>query len=328
MTSARTLFRGAWRHLALAAVGTTLIAAPAAAQDDTAWPAKSITWLVGFSAGGSVDVLSRLVADRLEKNLGQSVLVDNRPGARGAIALRAAADAEADGYTVITVPGPILSTQPLPEIGQELEALAMLGQGPMAIVGPAESAVADMSAVIEDARENPMAWSYASSGVGTSQHLAGELLGQMTGAQFNHIPYKGGGQAVADVAGGHVELAILGVPPVLPHVTSGRLKAYAVTTPFRTNALPDVPTLAETGVDDFAASQWFVMAAPAGVPARHAERLNRAVNDILADPEIQQAFENLGVVADPMSPTEATEFVVSDLQRWRDLIADLDLRLD
>ena len=178
-----------------------------AAGDPAAWPnAKPITWLVGFPPGGSLDVLTRMAARQLAEKTGQSVVVENRPGASGAIALQAAARAAPDGYTLITVPGPILSKTNPPEIGRELVGIAMLAQGPMVLVGGAANAPSTVAELIAAMRKDPGAWSYGSSGNGTSQHLAGELFNTMSGTAMRHIPYKGGGQAVTDVVGGQVHV--------------------------------------------------------------------------------------------------------------------------
>lgn len=309
-------------------LGAFLLAAalPAAqAQDD--WPNKPITWLVGWPAGGSADVASRLIAERLERSLGQTVLIDNRPGASGTIALRQAANAAADGYTLVTVPGPVLLNTPSPQIGAELDAVATIAKGPMVLVAPASQPHATLLDMLQDAKKRPEAYSYASSGTGTSQHLGGELLKQISGAPLMHIPYKGGSQAVADVVGGQLPLAMLGITPVLPHIKAGRLKAYGVSTAERSAALPDVPTLAEAGATGFDASQWFVVAAPKGVPTERIGRLNQAINDALAAPQVVQGLAAVGVVAAPASAAETESFVKDELVRWRDVArkAKLDL---
>lgn len=319
---------GVRRRLVLAAsLATAFAAAPALAQG--AFPEKPLTWIVGFAPGGSVDVATRIVARKLETALGQPVIVENRPGASGAIALQLVAKAPADGHTLITVPGPIVTDKPLPQVGKELVAVAMLARGPMILVGPATAgAPPDLKALLADAKAAPQKYSYASSGNGTSQHLAGELINQMAGTSLLHVPYKGGGQAVTDVVGGQIPLAMLGVPPVLAHVKSGKLKAYGVTTAVRSAALPDVPTLHEAGLANFEASQWFVVAAPSGVPADRVERLSTAIGAILRQPDTAEGFNAAGVAPDVLGAGATAAMVDADLKRWRELARRANLPLE
>ena len=300
-----------------------------AAGDSAVWPnGKPIVWLVGFPPGGSVDVLTRIAARQLAEKTGQSVVVENRPGASGVIALQAAAKAAPDGYTLITVPGPILSKTHPPEIGRELAGIAMLAQGPMVLVGGATTAPATVSELVAAMRKDPSAWSYATSGNGTSQHLAGELFNTSAGTAMRHIPYKGGGQAVIDVLGGQVPLAILGVTPVLPHIKSGKLKAYAVTTSYRIESLPDVPTMQQAGIKGFDAAQWYVVAAPKGVPADVVDKLNGWINEITASAEMKPALLASGSVASKLTTQQTQSFVEDDNRRWKELAnkAKLDLQ--
>jgi tripartite-type tricarboxylate transporter receptor subunit TctC len=300
-----------------------------AAGDASAWPnAKPITWLVGFPPGGSLDVLTRIAARQLAEKTGQSVVVENRPGASGAIALQAAAKAAPDGYTLITVPGPILSKTNPPEIGRELVGISMLAQGPMVLVGGAANTPSTLAELVAAMRRDPDAWSYGSSGKGTSQHLAGELFNTLNGTGMRHIPYKGGGQAVIDVVGGQVPLAILGATPVLPHIKSGKLKAYAVTTSYRIDSLPDVPTMQEAGVKGFDAAQWYVIAAPKGVPADALAKLNGWINEIAVSSEMKPALLASGSVPGKLSARETQAFVDADTLRWKELAtkAKLDLQ--
>ncbi|WP_275936445.1 tripartite tricarboxylate transporter substrate binding protein [Pseudacidovorax intermedius] len=195
------------RHLLrLSALALSTLALGAHAE--APWPeAKPITWIVGFVPGGSVDVLTRAFAKAVSDQIGQSIVVDNVPGASGALALKQAARAKPDGYTLVTVPGPVLFGQAQPEVGRELQAVGLLSQGPIVLVGGAALAPTDLSSLIAAMKKNPQQWDYASSGIGTGQHLAGELFNQMAGTQMLHVPYKGGGQAVVDVVGGQVKLA-------------------------------------------------------------------------------------------------------------------------
>jgi tripartite-type tricarboxylate transporter receptor subunit TctC len=301
------------RTVALATIALIIPLQGLAAGDPADWPnAKPISWIVGFAPGGSLDVLTRIAARKLAEKTGQAVIVDNRPGASGAIALQAAANAAPDGYTLISVPGPILFRTHTPALGQELVSVAMLAQGPM----------------IKDMRKNPKRWSFASSGNGTSQHLAGELFNVMAGTAMTHIPYKGGGQAVIDVVGGQVPLAVLGVTPVLPFIKSGKLKAYAVTTRYRIESLPDVPTMQEAGLKGYDAGQWYVVGAPKGTPPDRIAKLNAWLNEITASSDMEPALTSSGSIAGKGDSKETRQFVEADMRKWKELAKSAKLNLD
>lgn len=313
------------RHLLAAVAAAALLQAPTT----FAQTGGSITWLVGQPPGGTVDVLTRVVARQVEAVLGQTVVVDNRPGAAGALALQAAARAPKNGSTLVTVAGPILSTHPVPQLGKELAGVAMLARGPMVLVGSTATSQPDtLEALLAAARKDPRPYAYASSGNGTSQHLAGELMNQMAHTQIVHVPYKGGGQAVTDVVGGQVPLAMLGITPVLPHIKSGRLRAYGVSTATRSAMLPDTPTLSEAGLKGFDADQWFVVATATGAPDERLAALQAAINKALQSPEVQAAFANAGVEATPATPRQTTDFVARDLARWTELARKAKLPLE
>lgn len=308
------------RTILAATLSLCMPAAVLAAGEPAAWPhAKPITWIVGFAPGGTVDVLTRLAAKKLSEKTGQSVVVENRAGASGAIALQAAAKAAADGYTLITVPGPVLYATAQPEVGRELMAIATMAQGPMVLVSGLANAPAQMPDLIQAIKKNPSAWSYASSGNGTSQHLAGELLNVTAGITMTHVPYKGGGQAVIDVVGGQVPLGLLGVTPVLQQIKSGKLKAYAVTTSYRIESLPDVPTMKEIGLRDYDAAQWYVIATPKGTPAAQVQQLNTWLNEITASEDLKPALLASGSIAGKGSAKETQQFIESDTRKWKEL---------
>ena len=309
------------RSIAWLGLGGAL-ALPVASQAEPplAWPAKQINWIVGFVPGGSADVLTRVAAQDLAQRTGLNVVVENKPGASGAIALQMVARSKAsDGY-LITVPGPLIYPTPQPAIGKELAPVMLMAQGPMVIVGPAKQALPMLADVLADARKHPDTWSYGSSGNGTSQHLAGELLNQVAGTRIVHVPYKGGGQAVSDVAGGQIPLAILGSSPVLPQIKAGALKAYAVTTKKRLDSLPDVPTVAESGFPDYDASQWFSVAASPGIDAAVLDQLNAALQKTVQSPAFQAAVDNAGMIAAGGSRSDLQHFIADDSAKWQKLL--------
>lgn len=300
-----------------------------AAHAEKPWPtAKPITWIVGYVPGGSVDVLTRAFAKSVSEQIGQSIVVDNVPGASGALALQQAARAGADGYTLVTVPGPVLFGRPQPQIGEELRSVGLLSQGPIVLVGAAGNAPADLKALIAAMKKDPDKWTFASSGIGTGQHLAGELLNAMAGTKMLHVPYKGGGQAVVDVIGGQVKLAMLGLTPVLAQIKSGQLKAYAVTTSFRIPSLPDVPTMDEAGLKGYEATQYFAVAATKGTPDAIVARLNAAIVKANAAPEVKHALDTGGQVPSTLSPADAQSFVQKSLAKFSNVAKQANITLN
>ncbi|NGM86563.1 tripartite tricarboxylate transporter substrate binding protein [Parapusillimonas sp. SGNA-6] len=308
------------RSAAAAVTATFLMAATGAAHAADTWPQKPVRWIIGFAAGGSADTLTRIAADQLAEKLGQSVVVENRPGASGAIALQHVTQTSPDDTVLITVPGPIIFPNPQPEIGKELAPIMLLAEGPMIVVGPAANKQDSLAEVIEDAKARPQAWSYATSGTGTSQHLAGELINHLAGTHLLQVPYKGGGQAVTDVVGAQLPLAILGPTPVLPHIRSGKLKAYAVTTTYRLKSLPDVPTMQEAGIPGYDATQWFAAATVKGVDPQRIQTLNRLLADIVTTPKFQEAVNAAGMVAGKGSPEDLQQFVARDSEKWAEVV--------
>ncbi|MGN6580316.1 MAG: Bug family tripartite tricarboxylate transporter substrate binding protein [Bordetella sp.] len=309
---------------ALAACAVLPLAAAGATLD---WPSDRIDWIVGFAPGGTSDVLTRIAAKELSRRTGKAVIVENKTGASGAIALQYVAHAAPSAGLLLTVPGPLIYPAPEPELGKDLQPVALLADGPMVIVGPASSAKPSIQAIVDDARAHPGAWSFASSGIGTSQHLAGELLNQMAGTHIVHVPYKGGGQAVTDVIGGQIPLAILGPTPVMAGIRSHRLKAYAVTTTYRLPSLPDVPTMQQAGFPGYDASQWMSVAATPGIPAKDLDELNGLLQDIIKTPEFQAALENAGMIAQPGNRQALLDFVTQDSAKWKTLIQQAGIKL-
>lgn len=314
-----------FRSAAAAAVAATFLMAATAAHADDTWPQKPVRWIIGFAAGGSADTLTRIAADQLAEKLGQSVVVENRPGASGAIALQHVAQTSPDDTVLITVPGPIIFPNPQPQIGKELAPIMLLAEGPMIVVGPAANKASTLADIVQDAKAKPDAWSYATSGTGTSQHLAGELINHLTGAKLLQVPYKGGGQAVTDVVGAQLPLAILGPTPVLPHIRSGKLKAYAVTTTYRLKSLPDVPTMQEAGIPGYDATQWFAAATVKGVDPQRIQKLNRLLGDIVTTPKFLEAVNAAGMIAGTGSPEDLQKFVARDNEKWTQVIQSTGL---
>lgn len=318
------------RHAArvvLASFAMLVTSIPAAGWAASPWPSEQpITWVVGFTPGGSVDVITRALAQQVGKELNQSVVVENKPGGAGGIALAAVARARPDGYTLVTAAGPILHAPHVPKVGAGLTAVAPIAQGAVVLVGPA-SGPKDFAALSAAIKANPGKFAYASSGIGTGQHIAGEMLNQAMGADMVHVPYKGGGQAVVDVMGGVVPLAFLGVSSVYEHVRSGKLTAYAVTTAQRAEASPEVPTLREAGLSNFELPQWYVVAVPEGTPQDVADKLRAATAAAVKTPEIQRLLTSNSLSSVDAS-IDANALVKESMDRAESVAREANIRLD
>jgi tripartite-type tricarboxylate transporter receptor subunit TctC len=274
----------------------SILPATASAQA-TPWPtAQPIKWLIGVPPGGTADPITRAVTDELSRRLNQSIVVENRPGANQAIARSEIAKAPADGYTVITVAGPTLYSKPVPDIGKELAPIIRLAVQPMVLAGTSKHEAKDFPALVAAMKAKPEAWTYATAGVASSQHLLGEEINLLAGTKMVHVPYRGGGAAINDAVSGAVPLIIIGAGPVIPQVKSGMMRAYAVSTKARLPQLPDVPTFAELGYPQIDASQWFGLAIHADTPKAIRERLHKEIADIVAQPAFAKVLENFGAV--------------------------------
>jgi tripartite-type tricarboxylate transporter receptor subunit TctC len=327
MSTPRTLWSR--RFLLLPLLGLVLTPVAGLAQD---WPGKAITLVVPFPAGGSNDVVARVVADSLRKRLGQAVVVDNKPGASGAMGTDAVLRAPKDQHTFL-VASDSVSLLPLfkPtswDLTRSFTPIAVLSYQPIVVVTAAASGLKSIKDLQAAARGKPDQLPYASSGQGSIQHLVGELLSQNLGINLLHIPYKGGGQAVTDVIAGQVTLAVLGAAAVLPHIKSGKLVALAVSTRQRSPMLPDVPTLAESGAGDIDVPQWSAMFAVEGTPAAVLTRLRRSVDETLAEPEVKQQLLNLAMETSATTPEAFQQRMLKDRERWARLVKERKISLD
>lgn len=280
-----------------------LITGQAAAQP--AWPVRPIRFIVAFPPGGASDVLMRLLQPRLSESLGQPVVIENRPGAGTVIGTEVAAKAPADGYTFLnvansfTINATLLRNPPF-DARRDFVPVASLGFNPHVLVVPRASPHATLADLIAAARTAPGRLSYASLGNGTSQHLGGESFRLATGTEIQHVPYRGGPPALADVMAGTVLMMFANLPEALPLVREGRLRGLAVSDSARSPLIPDVPTFDEAGVRGVVSNSWFGVVARSETPAGIAERMHGAITALLAEPEIAGRFAQLGVDARPM----------------------------
>jgi tripartite-type tricarboxylate transporter receptor subunit TctC len=284
-----------------AAVGTLAglwLARPVLAQG---YPAKPVRIVVSFAAGGGVDMMARLLGEQLGRQMGQTFVVENKPGASGTIGADAVAKSAPDGYTLLAGGNPELTFmqavndklpyQPL----RDLAPLMLVANAPSVLVVNAASPIQTMAQFMERAR-NAQGLPYATPGRGTPMHLAFELMNQLHGTKLIHVPYKGGGPATADVVGGQVECAVINAPPLMPHIRSGKLRALAVLQNERSPQLPDVPTLKEaTGIADVQAPAWFALSMPAAVPADIRTRLETELRKALEQAEVRASLSKTGL---------------------------------
>ncbi len=313
----------------LALLGLALAPVAGLAEE---WPSKAITLVVPFPPGGSNDVAARVIAESVRKRLGQAVVVDNKPGANGALGVDAVLRAPKDHNTFL-VASDSVSLLPLFrttswDLTKSFTPVSVLSYQPIVVVTASSSGLKTIKDLQARARGKPDEVSYASSGQGSIQHLVGELSAQNLGINLLHIPYKGGGQAVTDVIAGQVTVAVLGAAAVLPHIKSGKLVALAVSTRQRSPMLPDTPTLAESGAGDIDVPQWSAVFAVEGTPAAVVARLRRSIEESLAEPAVKQQFLNAAMEATATTPEAFTQRMVQDRDRWAKLIKERKISLD
>ena len=294
------------------------------AQDS--YPSRPITLIVPSSAGGTTDFTARLIAEPLTKALGQPVVVDNKGGASGNIGGQAVAIAKPDGYTLLVaysgyqVGNPHLFKKAPWDPIKDFTPVAFLTKAPQVIVATPGLPVNDLKELIAYAKANPGKLNYASSGNGSIQHIAGELLKQVTGTQMAHIPYKGAGPAVQDLMAGQVDLFITTPASVIGQIKGDKLKALAVTSSVRLSALPNVATTGEQGIKNFNIDSWFALYAPAGTPPEVIKKLNAEVNKILSRPDIQKKAEESGTFVEQMTPAQLGSFTKKEYEYWGKVI--------
>jgi tripartite-type tricarboxylate transporter receptor subunit TctC len=289
------------------------------------YPAKPIRVVVPYAPGGATDLTARLVGQKMQEAMKQNVLVDNRPGAGGVIGTDIVAKAAPDGYTVLlAVPAEIAilpHLQKMPyNVARDLAPVSLAAVTPLILVVHPSLPVGSVKELIAFARARPGQLSYASAGTGGVQHLSGELLKITMKLDMAHVPYKGAGPVMPDLIGGHVPMFFSGMPPAMPHVKAGKLRALAVTTTRRSPAAPDVPTMAEAGVPGFDISNWFAYFVPSGTPAEVISRLNSEVNRGLKQPDVREKLANVGAETVGTSPEELSKFVRSETEKFARLV--------
>ena len=321
-----------WKVLASSLLATLLVSqASSWASDATAYPAKPIRLIVPFPAGGPTDIVARPFAQMLGERLGQSVVVDNRGGAGGSIGAKVVATSPADGYTLFigTVGTHAINSSLYKKLGydaiKDFTPLASLASAPVVIVVNAKSDIASMSDLIAKAKANAGAINYGSAGNGTPGHLTAAMFSEAAGVRLTHVPYKGSAPAITDLLAGQIPLMFDPLQSVLPHIQAGKLKALAISSRQRAAALPNVPTIAESGLRDFEATAWWAVFAPAGLPPEIAKKLATESESIARSPQFSQKLTSLGI--QPMS-VQLNDFIKSETAKWGEAVRNTGITIE
>lgn len=328
-------YAGSSRHtlaLMVVCMGAVLPSAAAQAQTPTqtqgAWPSKPVRWIAPYPPGGSSDLVARAVGTRLAEQLGQPVLIDSRPGAGGVLGSAIAARAAPDGYTLLLAISPHIQSNLGYDVMRDFDAVTLLATGPTLLaVGPSLP-VKSVAELIALARAKPGQLKYGSGGSGTPAHLTTELLRMMTGIDVLHVPYKGTGQAVTDLLGGHIDFVFASPPAAAAHVKAGKLRALATSSAKRTSLAPELPTMDESGVSGFAMVTWWGVVVPARTDRSIIDRLNAALHKSLAFADTKERFAALGVDVQANSPAEFRAFMAAELARYAKMSKQIGLKAD
>jgi tripartite-type tricarboxylate transporter receptor subunit TctC len=321
---------------AVASLAGGLAGLPAFAQ--STWPTgKAITYLVPFPAGGTTDTLGRLIAQKLGPVLGTSVVIDNKGGAGGSVGSEIAARAAPDGYTLLggTISSHAINVSLYPKIGYDPQKsfapVTLIGTNPVVLVVNQASPYKTLKDVLEASKAKAGGLSSASAGTGTSQHLSLELLAFKSGVKFTHVPYKGSGPAIQDTIGGQVDMMFDTTVVAAPHIQSGKLRAIAVTSAKRLASMPDVPTIAESGLPglkDFEVVSWQAIFVPAGTPVPIIDRLHTEIRKILAQPDMQDKLKSFGMEPADMTTAQIGAFQKAEVEKWAQVIKAANIKAE
>ena len=306
-----------------------LLASNASAQ---AYPSKTVRLIDGFSPGGSTDIVGRLIAQKLADSFGQPVVVENRPGATGTVAAEMVAKSAPDGHVMLIVPltftvSPSLYKLPYDPV-KDLAPVTLVASAPLMLVVHPSVPVKSVAELIAYAKANPGKLHFGSGGVGSTPHLAGEMLKSMAGIEATHVPYKGGGPALADLASGQIQFMVENIPSTAPYVTSGRLRALAVTDLKRSPVLPDVPTLDESGLKGYQIVGWNGLFLPAGTPPAIVDKLHAEVAKALAASDVKERLAAMGFQGVGDTPQHFAAFVQAEIAKWAKVVKDANIKVE
>jgi tripartite-type tricarboxylate transporter receptor subunit TctC len=318
--------------LGLVAIGLSILVWPGASASALDYPTRAIRFVVGYPAGGATDIIARLIGQRLSERLGQQLVIENKPGAGNNIGTETVVNAAPDGYTVLLVnPANFINASLYTNLNfnfvRDIAPVASFLRVPNVMTVAKDVPAKTVAEFIAYVKANPGKVNMASSGNGTSVHLSGEMFMAMTGAKMEHIPYKGAAPAITDMLGNRVQVIFDNMPSIIQHITSGSLRALAVTTATRSPQLPDVPALAET-VPGYEASALFGMGAPKKTPPEIIEKLNREINAVLAEPEMKQRLIELG--GEPLigSPEAFGAMIAAETEKWEKVVKFSGARIE
>jgi tripartite-type tricarboxylate transporter receptor subunit TctC len=311
---------------------TALLAAATAGAVAADWaPTKPVRMIVGFPPGGATDLVARIIQPKMTAALGKQVIVDNRPGANGVLSNDLLAHADPDGHTIgfghigTLVISPTIQKVPY-DVHKDLAPIGLVVTLQNIIITHPTLPAKNLKELIAIAKAKPGQLNYASAGIGSPGHLAAVLLETMTGIQMSHVPYKGGGPAITDLLAGHVPIFFAVISTGVPHVQSGKVRGIAVTGPKRAEAVPNVPTVAESGVPGYAAENWYGMLAPAKTPKAAIDRLNRDLVAALKAPDVVQQLKDRGIDAAPGSPQDFAKYIAAEEKKWVPIIKKSNIK--
>lgn len=306
----------------------------AVVANENSYPSKPVRLIATYGPGSSIDIIARIIAQSLTEQMGQTVIVENKTGAGGDLGTDFVAKAPPDGYTIgFASAGPITvnpnARKKMPyDPAKDLTPVALVGTGPNVILVNPSLPVKNLQELIAYIKANPNKVSYASSGVGTSNHIAGELFQHLSKTKIVHVPYKGNSDAIRDTIGGQIQVVISGVPPILSFVKSGQLRAIAVADSKRSELLPDVPTVAEAGLPGAESVAWYGIVAPAGTPAPILERLNKEIARAVNKPDVKQKFTSMGIAVEAISRKEFGQRMTDESKKFKELFSTINLVMD
>lgn len=321
------------KYLAAAAVALASMTMPLTAQAQ-AWPDRTITFIVPFAAGGGTDAFARPMAAQLDKQFGQRIIVENRAGAGGTAGASAASKAEPNGYTFfIGAAHHAIAPALYPKLDYDFEKdfipVALIAAPPqVVVVNPQKVQAKTLAEFIAYAKANPNELNYASAGAGTTHHLAGELFKLLSGANVNHVAYRGAGPAMQDLVAGHVHAMFDGLGSSAAQITGGQLRALAIASPQRSPTVPDVPTAKEAGLNGYEVTTWYGVFAPKNTPAPVVDRMRKEIATALASDYIKESWAKAGSPVPAMGHEDFTKFVASEVQRWGKVVKDANVKLN
>lgn len=297
------------------------------------YPAKLVHWILPFPPGGPTDLLGRLLGQKLSEQLGQPVVPENRPGAAGNIGAEYAAKQPPDGYTIVQVSSAFTIS---PSLYQKLNydpvrdfaPVSLVAQFPNALIVHPSVPARNLKELVVLAKASPGKMTFGSGGLGTGQHLAGEMLNSLARVNMLHVPYKGSGLAMLGLMGGHIDILVIGVPPVLPQIQGGKVRALAVLSAARLAVLPNVPTAGEAGFPGYEVTNWHGILAPAGTPRDIVARLNAEIGKAIKAPDVRERMAAAGLDPLTSTPEEFADFIKTEIARWAKVIKDANIKIE